>query len=95
MRAHIGALLSGRKAMCGALRKEEFDYLFAQGSSDTISSRAAPAAIMPLTDGAITGPDCRWQCRRRPLHQRHGCTFPVPYRRGHPASAPRLARTGD
>ncbi|MCB1708727.1 MAG: DUF484 family protein [Halioglobus sp.] len=54
-RAHIGALLSGRKAMCGALRKEEFDYLFAQGSKGHHFQQGGSAAIMPLTDGAQLG----------------------------------------
>jgi uncharacterized protein len=45
----IGALLKGRKAVCGALRKEELAYLFP--SAGEIGS----AALMPLFDGDDLG----------------------------------------
>ncbi len=54
-KAHIGALLSGRKAICGALRKEEFSYLFSRGSGTHQFHQGGSAAIMPLTDGAQLG----------------------------------------
>lgn len=50
-RSRVGALLHGRKAVCGALRKEEFDYLFAPAQFHPGGS----AAIMPLSDGAQLG----------------------------------------
>ena len=54
-RAHIGSLFSGRKAVCGALRKEEFDYLFAPTGGAHHFLQGGSAAIMPLTDGALVG----------------------------------------
>ena len=39
---HIGALIRGRKAVCGALRKEELSYLFPQ------SGEIGSAALMPM-----------------------------------------------
>lgn len=54
-RAAIGALLNGRKPICGALRKEEFNYLFAANSSARPIGHGGSAAIMPLTDGSQLG----------------------------------------
>ncbi len=54
-KSHIGALLSGRKAVCGTLRKEEFNYLFAPGGSANPFQQEGSAAIIPLTDGAQLG----------------------------------------
>ncbi len=54
-RSHIGALLSGRKPVCGVLRKEEFDYLFSPRGSGNQFHQGGSAAIMPLTDGAQLG----------------------------------------
>ena len=51
----IGALLNGRKPVCGALRKEEFNYLFASPGNPQPISQGGSAAIMPLTDGAQLG----------------------------------------
>jgi uncharacterized protein YigA (DUF484 family) len=54
-RSHIGALLSGRKPVCGVLRKEEFDYLFSPRGGANQFHQGGSAAIMPLTDGAQLG----------------------------------------
>ncbi|MDH4039473.1 MAG: DUF484 family protein [Gammaproteobacteria bacterium] len=54
-RSHIGALFSGRKAVCGALRKEEFNYLFTPGGSAHHFQQGGSAAIMPLADGSQLG----------------------------------------
>jgi uncharacterized protein YigA (DUF484 family) len=54
-RAAIGALLNGRKPICGALRKEEFNYLFAAGGGARPINQGGSAAIMPLTDGSQLG----------------------------------------
>ena len=54
-KAGIGALLNGRKPVCGALRKEEFNYLFASPGNSQPISQGGSAAIMPLTDGAQLG----------------------------------------
>lgn len=54
-RSHIGALLSGRKPVCGVLRKEEFDYLFKPRGGANQFLQGGSAAIMPLTDGAQLG----------------------------------------
>lgn len=54
-RSHIGALLSGRKPVCGVLRKEEFDYLFEPRGGANQFHQGGSAAIMPLTDGAQLG----------------------------------------
>jgi uncharacterized protein YigA (DUF484 family) len=54
-RSHIGALLSGRKPVCGVLRKEEFDYLFKPRGGANQFHQGGSAAIMPLTDGAQLG----------------------------------------
>jgi uncharacterized protein YigA (DUF484 family) len=54
-KAHIGALLSGRKPVCGVLRKEEFDYLFKPRGGANQFHQGGSAAIMPLTDGAQLG----------------------------------------
>jgi uncharacterized protein YigA (DUF484 family) len=54
-RAAIGPLLNGRKPVCGALRKEEFDYLFAHADNTRPISQGGSAAIMPLTDGSQLG----------------------------------------
>lgn len=51
----IGPLLNGRKPVCGALRKEEFDYLFAHADNPRPISQGGSAAIMPLTDGSQLG----------------------------------------
>jgi len=48
-RIEIGALLKGRKAVCGVLRKEELAYLFP--GADDIGS----AALMPLSNGEDLG----------------------------------------
>ena len=53
--ASIGALLSGQKAVCGALRKEEFSYLFARDGSTHQFHQGGSAAIVPLNDGAQLG----------------------------------------
>ena len=53
--ANIGALLSGQKAVCGALRKEEFSYLFAKDGNTHHFHQGGSAAIVPLTDGAQLG----------------------------------------
>jgi uncharacterized protein YigA (DUF484 family) len=45
----IGALLRGRKAVCGALRKEELSYLFPK------SGAIGSAALMPLSNGEELG----------------------------------------
>lgn len=50
-RSHIGALLSGRKAMSGALRSEEFTYLFASDTGSDQFQQGGSAAIAPLEDG--------------------------------------------
>ena len=54
-RAAIGALFNGRKPVCGALRKEEFNYLFASRGNPQPISQGGSAAVMPLTDGAQLG----------------------------------------
>ncbi|MEE4145625.1 MAG: DUF484 family protein [Halieaceae bacterium] len=54
-RSHIGALLSGRKAVCGVLRKEEFDYLFKPRGGINQFHQGGSAAIMPLADGTQLG----------------------------------------
>lgn len=51
----IGALFNGRKPVCGALRKEEFNYLFASSGNPQPINQGGSAAIMPLTDGAQLG----------------------------------------
>ncbi len=48
-REEIGALLKGRKAVCGTLRKEELSYLFPEAR--TVGS----AALMPLCNGEELG----------------------------------------
>ncbi|MEH6570249.1 MAG: DUF484 family protein [Halioglobus sp.] len=48
-KAEIGALLKGRKAVCGALRKEELSYLFPK------SGDIGSAALMPLSNGKELG----------------------------------------
>ena len=53
--ANIGALLSGQKAVCGALRKEEFAYLFAKEGNHHQFHQGGSAAVVPLTDGAQLG----------------------------------------
>jgi uncharacterized protein YigA (DUF484 family) len=53
--AKIGALLGGQKAVCGALRKEEFSYLFANDSNAHKFHQGGSAAVVPLTDGAQIG----------------------------------------
>jgi uncharacterized protein YigA (DUF484 family) len=45
----IGALLKGRKAVCGALRKNELAYLF------PASGEIGSAALMPLYNGEELG----------------------------------------
>lgn len=45
-RIEIGGVLRSRKAMCGALRKEELCYLFPQ------AGEVGSAAVMPLVSGA-------------------------------------------
>jgi len=54
-KSHIGALLNGRKAICGALRKEEFTYLFPSDGAGHPFYQGGSAAIMPLTDGTQLG----------------------------------------
>lgn len=48
-KTEIGALLKGRKAVCGALRKEELTYLFPK------SGDIGSAALMPLSNGKELG----------------------------------------
>lgn len=48
-KGEIGALLKGRKAVCGALRKEELAYLFPK------SGDIGSAALMPITNGEELG----------------------------------------
>lgn len=48
-RIEIGALLRGRKAVCGALRKEELSYLFPDAGD------VGSAALMPLANGEEMG----------------------------------------
>ena len=47
--AEIGGLLRGRKAVCGALRREELAYLFPDAAA------VGSAALMPLYDGEELG----------------------------------------
>jgi len=54
-RAAVGALLNSRKPVCGVLRKEEFNYLFACNGNLQATAQGGSAAIMPLTDGAQIG----------------------------------------
>lgn len=60
-KAEIGALLGGRKAVCGTLRKEEFNYLFpATGKPTSLGERqpanqGGSAAIMPLAGDRLLG----------------------------------------
>ncbi|GAB3273678.1 DUF484 family protein [Parahaliea aestuarii] len=42
VKLEIGSLLKGRKPLCGALRKDEFEFLFPKGSE------VGSAAVMPL-----------------------------------------------
>ena len=53
--AHIGALLNARKAVCGALRQEEFSYLFTATGGGHAFQQGGSAAIVPLTDGTELG----------------------------------------
>ena len=53
--ANIGALLSGQKAVCGALRREEFSYLFAKDGNTHKFHQGGSAAVVPLNDGAQLG----------------------------------------
>jgi uncharacterized protein YigA (DUF484 family) len=60
-KAEIGALLNSRKAVCGTLRKEEFNYLFpatikpkALGESQPIN-HGGSAAIMPIAGDRLLG----------------------------------------
>jgi len=48
-RIEIGALLRGRKALCGPLRKEELSYLFPAAGA------VGSAAVMPLISGEELG----------------------------------------
>ncbi|RLQ20991.1 DUF484 family protein [Seongchinamella sediminis] len=48
-RGEIGALLQGRKPVCGVLRKEELAYLFPD------AGEVGSAALMPLANGAALG----------------------------------------
>ena len=48
-KSEIGALLKGQKAVCGALRKEELNYLFPEGGA------VGSAALMPLAKGEQLG----------------------------------------
>ncbi|MCP5127950.1 MAG: DUF484 family protein [Pseudomonadales bacterium] len=54
-KSHIGALLSGRKPICGALRREEFNYLFNPAGSGQQFQQGGSAAIMTLNDGTLRG----------------------------------------
>ncbi len=49
VKTEIGSLFRGHKAVCGALRKEEFAFLFAEGSG------VGSAALMPLTNNEQLG----------------------------------------
>lgn len=51
----VGALCNGRKPVCGALRKEEFNYLFNSSGNPQPIGQGGSAAVMPLTDGAQLG----------------------------------------
>ena len=53
--ANVGALLSGQKAICGALRREEFSYLFAKDGNTHKFHQGGSAAVVPLNDGAQLG----------------------------------------
>ena len=48
-RIEIGALIKARKAMCGALRRQELSYLFPD------AGEVGSAAVMPLHDGNDLG----------------------------------------
>jgi len=48
-KAEIGALFKGHKAVCGALRKEELNYLFPD------AGEVGSAALMPLLNGEQLG----------------------------------------
>ena len=48
-REQIGALLKGRKPVCGVLRKEELAYLFPDAGA------VGSAALMPITNGEEQG----------------------------------------
>ena len=48
-KTEIGALLKGNKAVCGALRKEELNYLFPD------AGEVGSAALMPLGTGPKLG----------------------------------------
>ena len=48
-RKEIGALLKGRKAVCGAMRKEELAYLFPGAGA------VGSAALVPLAHGEELG----------------------------------------
>jgi uncharacterized protein YigA (DUF484 family) len=49
VKAEIGSLFRGHKAVCGALRKEELKFLFPEGSE------VGSAAIMPLANSVQLG----------------------------------------
>ena len=53
--SRIGALLAGQKPVSGALREEEFNYLFGQSGNSTGSCQGGSGAIVPLNDGAPLG----------------------------------------
>lgn len=48
-RTEIGALLKGRKALCGPLRKQELNYLFPN------AGEVGSAALVPLSNGGELG----------------------------------------
>jgi uncharacterized protein YigA (DUF484 family) len=54
-KSNIGALLSGQKAVCGVLRREEFSYLFAKDGNTHKFHQGGSAAVVPLNDGAQLG----------------------------------------
>jgi len=49
VKAEIGSLFRGHKAVCGALRKEELEFLFTEGSG------VGSAAVMPLSNSEQLG----------------------------------------
>ncbi|MEM8563301.1 MAG: DUF484 family protein [Pseudomonadota bacterium] len=51
----IGALLNGQKAVCGALRREEFSYLFAKQGSRAQLRDGGSAAVVPLSSRSGNG----------------------------------------
>ena len=54
-KAEIGGLLKGGKAVCGTLRQQELNYLFPPEAGGPGSSDVGSAALMPLSNGELTG----------------------------------------